>query len=94
MRSSGLDPNVRHPDRIDFRETRPRRSLFLKYFFTLFIAVVVPLILGGASEAWFGYRAQRLLLNEAGAEGNADLAVRHSSAFQRRSVLSETGAGR
>jgi adenylate cyclase len=64
MRSSGLDPNVRHPDRIDFRVTRPRRSLFLKYFFTLFIAVVVPLILGGISEAWFGYRAQRLLLNE------------------------------
>ena len=64
MRSSGLDPNVRHPDRIDFRETRTRRSLFLKYFFTLFIAVVVPLILGGVSEAWFGYRAQRLLLNE------------------------------
>jgi adenylate cyclase len=24
----------------------------------------VPLILGGVSEAWFGYRAQRLLLNE------------------------------
>jgi class 3 adenylate cyclase len=59
-----LDPNARHPDRIDFREARPRRSLFLKYFFTLFIAVVVPLILGGVSEAWFGYRAQRLLLNE------------------------------
>jgi adenylate cyclase len=64
MRSSGLDPNVRHPDRIGFRETRPRRSLFIKYFFTLFIAVVVPIILGGVSEAWFGYRAQRLLLNE------------------------------
>jgi hypothetical protein len=63
MRSSGSDPNVRHPDRIDLRETRPRRSLLLKNFFTLFIAVVVPLILGGVSEAWFGYRAQRLLLN-------------------------------
>src|SRR5258707_8026890 len=44
--------------------TRPRRSLFFKYFVTLFVAVVVPLILGAASEAWFGYRDQRLHLNE------------------------------
>lgn len=43
---------------------RPRRSLFLKYFVTLFVAVVVPLILGAISEAWFGYRDQRLHLNE------------------------------
>ena len=39
--------------------TRPRRSLFVKYFVTLFVAVVVPLMLGAASEAWFGYRDQR-----------------------------------
>jgi class 3 adenylate cyclase len=46
------------------RVIRPRRSLFLKYFVTLFVAVVVPLILGAISEAWFGYRDQRLHLNE------------------------------
>ena len=44
--------------------THPRRSLFFKYFVTLFVAVVVPLMLGAASEAWFGYRDQRLHLNE------------------------------
>ena len=44
--------------------TRPRRSLFLKYFAILFVAAVVPLILGAISEAWFGYRDQRLHLNE------------------------------
>lgn len=42
---------------------RPRRSLFFKYFVTLFIAVVGPLLLGAASEAWFGYRDQRIHLN-------------------------------
>jgi adenylate cyclase len=44
--------------------TRPRRSLFIKYFVTLFVAVVVPLLLGAAGEAWFGYRDQRLHLTE------------------------------
>jgi class 3 adenylate cyclase len=44
--------------------TRPRRSLFFKYFITLFVAVVVPLILGAASEAWFAYRDHRVHLNE------------------------------
>jgi len=43
---------------------RPRRSLFLKYFVTLFIAAAVPLTLGAISEAWFGYRDRRLQLNE------------------------------
>jgi adenylate cyclase len=43
---------------------RPRRSLFLKYFITLFVAVVVPVILGAVSEAWFTYRELRLNLNE------------------------------
>ncbi len=43
---------------------RPRRSLFVKYFITLFVAVVVPLILGAASEAWFAYRDHRVHLNE------------------------------
>jgi len=44
--------------------SRPRRSLFVKYFTTLFIAVVVPLLLGAASEAWFGYRDQRKTLSD------------------------------
>ena len=40
--------------------TKPqRRSLFCKYFATLFVAAVVPLILGAAVEASFGYRDQR-----------------------------------
>jgi adenylate cyclase len=43
---------------------RPRNSLFVKYFVTLLIAVVTPLLLGAASEAWFGYRGQRAALNE------------------------------
>jgi class 3 adenylate cyclase len=43
--------------------TRPRRSLFVKYFVTLFVAVVVPLLLGAASDAWFGYRDQRVNLD-------------------------------
>jgi adenylate cyclase len=51
-------------DRTLFPVTRPRRSLFLKYFVTLFVAAVVPLVLGAISEAWFGYRDQRLHLNE------------------------------
>src|SRR4051812_1709262 len=44
--------------------TRPRRSLFFKYFITLFVAVVVPLLLGAASQAWFAYRDHRVHLNE------------------------------
>lgn len=43
---------------------RLRRSLWSRYFVTLFVAVVVPLILGAVSEAWFVYRDQRLHLNE------------------------------
>ena len=39
--------------------TPPRRSLFCKYLATLFVAAVVPLILGAAIEASFGYRDQR-----------------------------------
>ena len=44
--------------------TLSRRSLFIKYFVTLFIAVVVPLMFGAVGEAWFGYEDQRLRLNE------------------------------
>jgi adenylate cyclase len=43
---------------------RPRRSLFGKYFATLFVAAVVPLILGAAIEASFGYRDQRRHISE------------------------------
>jgi adenylate cyclase len=41
-----------------------RRSLFWKYFATLFAAVVVPLLIAGASEAWLGYRDERARLND------------------------------
>jgi adenylate cyclase len=44
------------------RSEAPRRPLFQKYFLALFVAVVVPLLISGASEAWFGYRDQRALL--------------------------------
>jgi class 3 adenylate cyclase len=48
--------------------TRPkvqsnRRSLFQKYFFVLFIVVVVPLLANNLSEAWFAYRDQRTMVN-------------------------------
>jgi class 3 adenylate cyclase len=42
----------------------PRTSLFKKYFRALFAAVVVPLVIAGGSEAWFGYRDQRARLND------------------------------
>ena len=42
----------------------PRTSLFKKYFLALFAAVVVPLVIAGGSEAWFGYRDQRARLND------------------------------
>ncbi|MBP1299347.1 MULTISPECIES: adenylate/guanylate cyclase domain-containing protein [Bradyrhizobium] len=43
---------------------KPHRTLFFKYFFTLFIAVVMPLALGAMGETWFGYREQRVHLTE------------------------------
>src|SRR5215472_8179366 len=43
---------------------RPRRPLFQKYFIVLFAAVVVPLLANGASEAWFGYRDQKVMLSQ------------------------------
>ncbi len=42
----------------------PRSSLFAKYFIVLFAAVVVPLLVAGGSEAWFGHRDQRARLND------------------------------
>lgn len=41
----------------------PRSSLFRKYFRALFAAAVVPLLIAGGTEAWFGYHDQRALLN-------------------------------
>lgn len=41
-----------------------RTSLFTKYFLALFAAVVVPLLIAGASEAWFGYHDRRARLND------------------------------
>ena len=64
MTSAASEPKMRCRDRVDFPATRARRSLFLKYFSTLFIAVVVPLVLGAVSGAWFDYREQRVHLNE------------------------------
>src|SRR5260370_42401652 len=43
---------------------RPRRLLFQRYLTALFVAVVVPLLANGASEAWFGYRDQREVLSQ------------------------------
>src|ERR1700751_2130468 len=43
---------------------RPRWLLFQKYLTALFVAVVVPLLANGASEAWFGYRDQRAFLTQ------------------------------
>lgn len=40
-----------------------RRPILGKYFLALFAAVVIPLLLDGASEAWFGYREQRAMLD-------------------------------
>ena len=36
----------------------------MKYFVTLFVAVVMPLMLGSATEAWFAFRDNRFDLNE------------------------------
>src|SRR3954447_732576 len=40
------------------------RGLFQKYFLVLFLAVVIPLVANGVSEAWFGYRDQRARLGQ------------------------------
>ena len=46
------------------RASRRRvRPLFQKYFLAFFIAVVGPLLVGGAFEAWTGYHDQRSLLD-------------------------------
>jgi adenylate cyclase len=53
-------------------EARPRRPLFLKYFIVLFGAVLVPLLISGVSDAWFGYGDQTASIsNMLGVEAKA-----------------------
>ena len=52
-----------------------KRSLFKKYFTTIFVAVLLPIIVSGSIEAWLGYRDQRTsidsrLLSEARASSD------------------------
>jgi adenylate cyclase len=61
---------------------RLRRSLFQKYFLVLFIAVVVPLLVNGISDAWFGYRDRRTMLDAVLRTEAASAAVRIDSFLQ------------
>lgn len=54
----------RRADTVPRPHSPPKASLFAKYFLALFAAVVVPLVIAGGSEAWFGYRDRRATLNE------------------------------
>lgn len=54
----------RRADTVPRPRSPPKTSLFAKYFLALFAAVVVPLVIAGGSEAWFGYRDRRATLNE------------------------------
>ena len=40
-----------------------RRPILRKYFLVLFVAVIVPLLINAATEAWFGYQDQRAMLD-------------------------------
>ena len=40
-----------------------RSSLFRRYFAALFVVVAIPLLIKSISDAWFGYRDQRLMLD-------------------------------
>src|SRR5688572_3576943 len=55
---------LRHAGATTSRTSRPRRSLFFKYFVILLFAAVAPLMLGAVSEAWFSYKDRRLQVNE------------------------------
>src|SRR5262245_60800605 len=41
----------------------PRLSLFKKYLLVFFAAVSIPLLINGATDAWFGYRDQRAMID-------------------------------
>jgi class 3 adenylate cyclase len=70
------------PRRILLRLMGLRRSLCFKYFLTLFVAVVLPLTLGAAGEAWFGYRDQ-------GRHASELLQLRSRSAAERIDAFAE-----
>lgn len=57
-----------------------RNSLFRKYFLVMFVAVLVPLLANGVSEAWLGYRDQRAMV-EARLRVEADSAARRIEGF-------------
>ena len=67
-----------------------RNSLFRKYFLALFIAVLVPLLANGVSEAWLGYRDQRAMV-EALLRAEADWAAGRSMDFSAASSTSSAG---
>ncbi|MFT7471896.1 MAG: adenylate cyclase [Kiritimatiellia bacterium] len=52
---------TKEPTEVTFQLRRP---LFAKYFLALFLAVIVPMLLYGASEAWFSYLEQRAFLSQ------------------------------
>jgi len=56
--------NVQQVGGATFQTSRPRRSLFLKYFVILLFAAVGPLSLGAVSEAWFSYKDRRIRVSE------------------------------
>ena len=66
------------PDEALKYQQGPTVKLFSRtHFIALFIAVVVPLLINGVSEAWFGQRDERELLDgrlriEAGAAADKD----------------------
>lgn len=64
MNPRDAQPEVRAAPALDPADARVRRPLFRKYFLALFAAVVIPLLASGAIEAWFGYRDQRVLLDQ------------------------------
>ncbi len=64
MNPRDAQPEVRATPAVEPADARVRRPLFRKYFLALFAAVVLPLLASGAIEAWFGYRDQRVLLDQ------------------------------
>src|SRR5262245_60330472 len=48
---------------MDRAQTPLKSSLFRRYFVVLFIVVAIPLLIKSISDAWFGYRDQRMMLD-------------------------------
>ncbi|WP_200306014.1 cache domain-containing protein [Paracraurococcus ruber] len=57
-----------------------RRSLFRRYVVNLAAAIAIPVMIGGASEAWFGYQDQRARVDEL-LRAEARLAVERIQVF-------------